>query len=109
MMAGKMMKKMKVEVSNLMTSMMSGMTGRQTDIFKQQTDAKLIPIIQNCLNKTKKKLKEKKEKKEKHDKEEKQERSFKKTKDPMKLLKLKFVEGLITEEDYLRKKKILEE
>ena len=29
--------------------------------------------------------------------------------DPLKLLKLKFVEGEISEEEYLRKKKILEE
>jgi hypothetical protein len=49
--------------------------------------------------------KEKKEKKEKKPKEEKE----KKPKDPLKLLKLQFVEGEISEEEYFRKKKILEE
>ncbi len=88
---------------------------------KQITSAILLYIIQ-AFNKSieakeKKpkveKVKEKKPKEEKDkkpkDKEKKPKEKEKKPIDPLKLLKLKFVEGEISEEEYLRKKEILQD
>jgi hypothetical protein len=82
----------------------------------------LLPIVSKTINKAithekkehkeekEKKPKEEKEKKPKEEKEKKpKEEKEKKPKDPLKLLKLKFVEGEISEEEYVRKKKLLEE
>jgi len=109
-------------MGEMVENLSGGIAGDHTDFDKQSVDAQLIPLIQNCLNKTKKKLQDKKDKKEKNKKDKKEKdkkdkkekkpkmyRSFENIQDPMTLLKLKFVEGEITEDEYLRKKKVLED
>ena len=93
-MMGGMMKKVMKQASGFMQ--------QATGMLSQVTDNQMKTLIQTSIQKTISKLKDKKQE---HENKE----TPKKTKDPIKLLKLKFVEGEISEEEYLRKKKILEE
>jgi len=77
---------------------------------------KILPLITKYVNKAithkKKEPKEKKPKEPKEKKDKKpddKEKKEKKPKDPLKRLKMQFVEGEISEEEYFRKKKILED
>ncbi len=93
---------------------------------EQMVTNSFMPFIVRAFNKAmeqkkpkvekledKDKTKEHKEKKPKvkkpEDKDKSKEYREKKPKDPLKLLKLQFIEGNISEEEYFRKKKILEE
>lgn len=92
-------------LNQMMSNMMVTTTQGTSAMMQNSVDTQLIPILQDLIKKSVKKMEEKKEKKEK--KKDKDEPYYKKTKDPMKLLKLKFVSGEISEEEYLRKKEIL--
>jgi len=86
---------------------------------ERQISSTIIPRIIQAVNKSlevkEKKPKEPKEKKPKEPKEKTEkkpddkEKKEKKPKDPLKLLKMQFVEGKISEEEYLHKKKLLED
>jgi len=78
------------------------MMEKQRGYIEKSMDLTMIPLIKNCIQQTIRKLEEEKDSHMKETKAESQ-------KDPMQILKIQFAEGKISEEEYLRKKKILED
>ena len=80
--------------------MMRKMMEKQKDFIEKGMDHQMIPLIKNTVQESVKLIEG-----EKDSKETKTEGS----QDPIQILKLQFAKGEISEEEYLRKKKILEE
>jgi uncharacterized membrane protein len=74
------------------------MIERQKNFLERSLDGQLVPLIQISIKEAIKITEKQDEKESKADSE-----------DPLQILKVKFAKGEISEEEYLQKKKILEE
>lgn len=95
-------KKMNKKINKVMGKMMDSQSG----FFQQSTGNFLLPLIKTSIKETIKKTED-----DRYSGLQLQPSTHidSSVQDPLKLLKLKYVEGEITEEEYLRKKKILED
>ena len=80
--------------------MMRKMMEKQKGFIEKAMDLQMIPLIKNTVQESVKLVDEEKDKKE---------TKTEGSQDPVQILKIQFAKGELSEEDYLRKKKILEE
>ncbi|MEE9376557.1 MAG: SHOCT domain-containing protein [Candidatus Lokiarchaeia archaeon] len=78
--------------------MMRKMIENQKDVYEESMDLQMIPLIKSAIQESIRQLEE-----------EEEETKSEGTQDPLQILKIQFAKGEISEELYLRKKKILEE
>jgi hypothetical protein len=83
---------------NIAGKLMKKMIERQKNFLERSLDGQLVPLIQISIKEAIKITEKQDEKESKADSE-----------DPLQILKVKFAKGEISEEEYLQKKKILEE
>jgi hypothetical protein len=83
---------------NIAGKLMKKMIERQKNFLERSLDGQLVPLIQISIKEAIEITEKQDEKETKADSE-----------DPLQILKVKFAKGEISEEEYLQKKKILEE